>query len=372
MAHSRLRRFSIAVLAALPFYATAAAQPAPVPSSTAVSLVTGQRAHLFGGQFDPNNPTVEPGEVRPEWAELIGEYGPDLSRFYVLEDSGELRILAGWFDLETLRPDSVDVFELPSNGPHGPQTVTFLRDAEHAVTGVRVGNLVYDRQPLDEPGQVFQITPLKPVAKLREEALAARPPVEKGTFRETDLVQLNQLDPTIKLDIRYATNRNFLGAPLYLESRAYMQRAAAEAVVRASQHLHALGYGLLIHDSYRPWYVTKMFWEGTPQEKRIFVANPEQGSRHNRGCAVDLTLYDLKTGGQLRMTGGYDEMSERSYPFYPGGTARERWHRDLLRQAMEAEGFTVYEEEWWHFDYKDWKQYPILNLTFEQLESSRP
>jgi D-alanyl-D-alanine dipeptidase len=151
-----------------------------------------------------------------------------------------------------------------------------------------------------------------------------------------------------------------------------MQRPAAEAVVRASQHLHTLGYGLLIHDSYRPWYVTKMFWEGTPPEKRIFVANPEQGSRHNRGCAVDLTLYDLKTGEQLRMTGGYDEMSERSYPFYPGGTAHERWHRDLLRRAMEAEGFTVYEEEWWHFDYKDWKQYPILNLTFEQLESSRP
>lgn len=119
------------------------------------------------------------------------------------------------------------------------------------------------------------------------------------------------------------------------------------------------------------WYVTKMFWEGTPPAKRIFVANPEQGSRHNRGCAVDLTLYDLKTGEPIRMTGGYDEMSERSYPFYPGGTARERWHRDLLRRAMEAEGFTVYEEEWWHFDYKDWKQYPIMNLTFEQLENPR-
>lgn len=372
MALSRLRRFSIAALATLSFYAAAAAQPAPAPSSTAAALVTGQKAHLFGGQFDPTDPAAVPEEVKPEWAALIGEYGPDLTRFYVLEDSGELRILAGWFDLETLRPVSADVFELPADGPHGAQTVTFLRDAAHAVTGVRVGNLVYDRRPFDGPGQVFQITPLKPVAKLREEALAARPPAEKGTFREPDLVQLNQLDPTIKLDIRYATTRNSLGAPLYLEPRAYMQRPAAEAVVRASQRLHGLGYGLLIHDSYRPWYVTKMFWEGTPPEKRIFVADPEQGSRHNRGCAVDLTLYDLKTGEPVRMTGGYDEMSERSYPFYPGGTARERWHRDLLRWAMEAEGFAVYEEEWWHFDYKDWKQYPILNLTFEQLENSRP
>ncbi len=372
MALSALRKLLIMALAALSFCAAVGAQQAPALSSAAASLVEGQKAHLFGGQFDPNHPAAVPAEVKPEWAALIGEYGPDLARFYVLEDDGELRILAGWFDLETLRPVSPDVFELPSSGLHGAQTVTFLRDAARAVTGVRVGNLVYGRRPFDGPGQVFQITPLKPVAELRQEALAATPPVEEGAFRKPDLVQLNQIDPSIKLDIRYATNRNFLGAPLYLEARAYMQRPAAEAVMRASQRLHALGYGLLIHDSYRPWYVTKMFWEGTPPEKRIFVADPEQGSRHNRGCAVDLTLYDLKTGEPVRMTGGYDEMSERSYPFYPGGTARERWRRDLLRWAMEAEGFTVYEEEWWHFDYKDWKQYPIMNLTFEQLENSRP
>ena len=127
---------------------------------------------------------------------------------------------------------------------------------------------------------------------------------------------------------------------------------------------------MIIHDSYRPWYVTKMFWDGTPVGDHGFVANPAKGSKHNRGCAVDLSLYSLKTGEEIRMTGGYDEMSERSYPFYPGGTARERWHRDLLRHAMEAEGFTVNESEWWHFDYKDWAQYPILNLTFEEMEKT--
>ena len=186
-----------------------------------------------------------------------------------------------------------------------------------------------------------------------------------------DLVNLATLDPTIKLEIRYATNRNFLGAPLYLEARAFLQRPAAEALVRASNHLHALGYGLLIYDAYRPWYVTKMFWDGTPDDKKIFVANPKAGSRHNRGCAVDLTLYDLKSGQPVEMTGGYDEMSERSYPTYPGGTSLERWHRDLLRQAMEAEGFKVQRFEWWHFDYQGWRQYPILNLSFEQLDRQR-
>ena len=167
----------------------------------------------------------------------------------------------------------------------------------------------------------FQITPLKPVEQLRREALASQPPTEPDNLLPPDLVQLDRLDPTIKLDIRYAGSRNFLGAPLYLESRAYMQRPAAEAVARASHYLHTLGYGLLIHDSYRPWYVTKMFWEGTPPDKRIFVADPAQGSRHNRGCAVDLTLYNLGTGEAIVSTGGYVEMSERSYPFYPGGTA---------------------------------------------------
>ena len=97
------------------------------------------------------------------------------------------------------------------------------------------------------------------------------------------------------------------------------------------------------------------------------MADPAQGSRHNRGCAVDLTLYDLKTGAPIEMPGTYDEMSPRSFPNYPGGTSLQRWHRDLLRHAMESEGFTVYEAEWWHFDYKDWAEYPILNIPFEKL-----
>jgi len=373
----RLRRAAMTapamtILAALLLSAmSACAQVVSGPTKGAGSIVAGSKTTLFGGQYDSRSPGAEPAAIKPEWAGLVGEYGPEMARFYVLEDRGELKTLAGWFDLETLHPKSADVFQLPASGPHGAETVAFQRDATNAVTGVQVGGVVYQRRPFDAPGQFFKITPLKPVADLRKEALAAKPPVETGDFRKPDLVQLDKLDPTIKLDIRYATGHNFLGSPLYMQPRAYMQRPAAEAVVRASQHLHTLGYGLLIHDSYRPWYVTKMFWEGTPPDKRIFVADPAKGSKHNRGCAVDLTLYSLKTGEPIRMTGGYDEMSERSYPFYPGGTSSERWHRDLLRHAMETEGFTVNESEWWHFDYREWKQYPILNLTFERLETEK-
>jgi len=213
----------------------------------------------------------------------------------------------------------------------------------------------------------FHIEPLRPVPELRAEALNAQPPREQGTFRKPDLVELVALDPTIKLDVRYATANNFLGTPVYTEARAFLQRPAAEALVRANRELKAQGYGLIIHDGYRPWYVTEIFWEATPNDKKKFVANPAEGSKHNRGCAVDLSLYDLKTGKEVKMPSGYDEMTDRAYADYPGGTGEERARRALLRLAMEKQGFAVIPTEWWHFDYQDWKQYPIQNVKFEDL-----
>jgi D-alanyl-D-alanine dipeptidase len=193
------------------------------------------------------------------------------------------------------------------------------------------------------------------------------PPHEQGPFRKPELVELIKLDPTIHLDIRYATANNFLGRPVYTEARAFMQRPAAEALARANRTLHKQGYGLVIHDGYRPWAVTKIFWDATPEDKKIFVADPAQGSRHNRGCAVDLSMFDLKTGQTVEMPSGYDEMSERSHINYAGGSAESRRLRETLRAAMEAEGFAVYEPEWWHYDYKDWKAYPILNIPFAEI-----
>lgn len=199
---------------------------------------------------------------------------------------------------------------------------------------------------------------------------AQEPPKETGTFRKPDLVELVKLDRTIKLDIRYATSNNFLGRPVYKEARAFLQSPAAEALVRANKSLRKKGYGLIIHDGYRPWSVTKIFWDATPADKKEFVADPAQGSRHNRGCAVDLSLFDLKTGKEVVMPSGYDEMTERSHIKYTGGTEEQRRLRDLLRAAMEAVAFAVYEPEWWHYDYKDWKEYPILNISFAEIGRS--
>jgi zinc D-Ala-D-Ala dipeptidase len=195
----------------------------------------------------------------------------------------------------------------------------------------------------------------------------AGPPREKGPFRSPDLVELVTLDPTIKLDIRYATANNFVGRPVYTEARAFLQRPAAEALVRAHRAVKEKGYGLLIFDGYRPWTVTKLFWDVTPKSKREFVANPKEGSKHNRGCAVDLSLYDLRTGSEVQMPSAYDEMSPRAYPSYAGGTPEERERRDVLRAAMEAQGFTVEPNEWWHFNCKEWRAYPILDVPFTAI-----
>ncbi len=221
--------------------------------------------------------------------------------------------------------------------------------------------------PADQGPGFFRITPLRPVAELREAARAATPPAEPGTFRPVDLVELTTLDPTVRLDVRYATTENFLGTAVYEEARAFLQRPAAEALLRAHRTLREKGLGLLIHDAYRPWWVTKVFWDATPKEKRDFVADPAKGSRHNRGCAVDLTLYRLADGRAVAMPSLYDEMTERANPGYPGGTPEQRERRDLLRAAMEGEGFTVFDSEWWHFDYRDWREYPILNVPFAEI-----
>ncbi len=311
--------------------------------------------------------TPKPSAARAELTPLLGEYGWNHDVLFVREKDGQLNALIEWFFEYPLTRVSQNVYRFPAYGLYDGEEIIFSGPAS-APTSAVAANVDFKRRalPADNDRVNAQITPVRKPSELRAEALAAKPPVETRP-KTADLVELRGLDSTIKYDIRYATSNNFMGTPFYTSAHAFMQRPAAEAVARASAELHKLGYGLLIHDSYRPWYVTKMFWDGTPPDKHIFVADPSQGSRHNRGAAVDLTLYNLATGAPIRMTGGYDEMTDRSFPLYPGGTSLQRWHRNLLRHAMEAQGFTVYEAEWWHFDYKDWRSYPIGNLTFEQL-----
>jgi D-alanyl-D-alanine dipeptidase len=308
----------------------------------------------FAAETPPPNPP-------PAMMRLLGQYGPGADLLEIYESGGKLYADGDGFHQAELVPASGGVFKASD------KTLIFAQGSAAAASVSLDGTALPRRDIGAEVIRQIRAGERGDPATLRAEALKASPPAEPPPKRAMDLVPLTSIDPTIKLDIRYATANNFMGFPLYEQPGAYLQRPAAEALGRAAKTLRAQGFGLLIHDGYRPWFVTKMFWDATPVPDHMFVGDPAHGSRHNRGEAIDLTLYDLKTGKPVPMTGRYDEMSKRSYSDYIGGTSRQRYDRGVLRAAMEAEGFQVLNEEWWHFDYKDWADYGIGNVPFSRL-----
>ena len=182
------------------------------------------------------------------------------------------------------------------------------------------------------------------------------------------LVELVKLDPTIRLDMRYATANNFTGRVLYSEARAFLTVTAAEALVRASASARAEGFGLTIYDAYRPWRVTKQLWDATPAgPKKNYVANPKRGSKHNRGCAVDLTLHDLKTGALVEMPTEFDDFSEKAHRDYTGASPAATANRARLQRYLETQGFVGLSNEWWHFDFTGWENYPVMDVPFDRI-----
>ena len=313
----------------------------------------------------PESLPPKPAAPPAAWLKLIGAYAGERDTLYVYENGGALVAVLGRSPGTSipfrLAQVSESVFTFDPGASHA--SFVFRGDELQMGQGSRLRRLQLG--PAD--GGQLHLKPVRSVAQLLRADRKLRPPAESGAFLVADLVEPARLDTTIRLDIRYATTNNFLGSVFYSSARAFLQRPAAQAVVRASRVLRPLGYGLLIHDAYRPWYVTKVFWDATPTESRWLVANPARGSKHNRGAAVDITLYDLATGAPVEMPSTYDEATVRALSDYPGGTSRQRWHRALLRRVLEAEGFTVNPSEWWHFDYRDWQRYQIQNVPFERI-----
>ncbi len=183
-----------------------------------------------------------------------------------------------------------------------------------------------------------------------------------------DLVELVTIDPAIRLDMRYATANNFTGKILYKQPRAFMTRIAAAALLEAHRMVQPQGFGFLIYDAYRPWRVTRALWNATPPgPKKNYVANPKRGSRHNRGCAVDMTLYDVTTGQEVEMPSAFDDFSARAHRDYSDDTPSARKHALILEQAMQTAGFRGMSNEWWHFDFTGWEAYPVLDIPFEAI-----
>lgn len=192
-----------------------------------------------------------------------------------------------------------------------------------------------------------------------------RMPVDATATAMPDLVDLAVHDPRLRFDIRYATANNFLGRVLYPVARALAQRPVGDALVRVQTRAEAEGFGLLIHDAYRPWRITRQMWDGTSGEARGYVANPATGSKHNRGCAIDLTLH--RGGVPVEMPSTYDDLTARARRENMDATPAAIANRATLERLMAAEGFLPLPSEWWHFDWRDWQSYPIMDTPLEAI-----
>ena len=183
---------------------------------------------------------------------------------------------------------------------------------------------------------------------------------------ENELLNLKEFVPGIILDIRYATTNNFTGEKIYNLARAYARKPVAEALKKAQEEFSKHGVGIKIYDAYRPYSATVKFYE--VYHDTTYVASPYKGSRHNRGCAIDMTLVDLKTGEELKMPTEYDSFKKEAWPSTPAKDPLIKRNRDLIISVMERHGFKVNASEWWHFDFVGWQKFDVMDIDFEDLE----
>jgi zinc D-Ala-D-Ala dipeptidase len=180
------------------------------------------------------------------------------------------------------------------------------------------------------------------------------------------LVDLEKFIPSLKLDIKYASKDNFIGMAVYKQPKAFLRLPAAYALKKVQEELKKQGLGLKIYDAYRPYSVTVLFYEKVKDTN--YVSSPWQGSRHNRGCAVDVTIINLKTGKELEMPTKFDDFTAKAHPDYKNITDTVKANRNLLFNVMGKYGFRKFPTEWWHFDFSGWANYFLLDLSFEELQ----
>ena len=329
-----------------------------------VVLAQAALASLALAQAPVTSPVTEvaPAPCPPEWLGLLGMYGAGDNILMILERDGALEgmVKGGrFYALEVLGPDK---FRFPNVGRLAASNVAFTRAASGKAVALRLDEALLPRDPTSD-GVVPRVKLARPLADFVREARAASPPTEPAPPLPSDLVEVTVLDPTIRVDLRYASDENVVGEELLKTSRAFLQRPAAEALVRAHRALAPQGYGLVVRDAYHPWWVTKVVWEATPPEVRRFLGDPADGSGYNRGTTVDVGLFRLADRRVLDLPSRYGEMSLRSYLDFPGGTSEQRWYRDLLLEVMEAAGLSSLASQWWRYDLPEGRKYPILNVA---------
>jgi D-alanyl-D-alanine dipeptidase len=182
---------------------------------------------------------------------------------------------------------------------------------------------------------------------------------------EKALVDIKKAIPDLVLDIRYATRNNFMQQVMYPQAKAFARKPVVNKLKMIQAALKKKGYGLKIYDAYRPYAITLAFYDKATD--KAFVAHPKSGSRHNRGCAIDLTLINLKTKKELPMPTPYDSFSAAAAPAYKDLPPAIKKNRDFLISTMQAHGFQVMYNEWWHFDFIGWENFELMDIPFKQL-----
>ncbi|MGL5206656.1 MAG: M15 family metallopeptidase [Acidaminococcaceae bacterium] len=320
---------------------------------------------------------IQPKDCPLDEKYLLGLYAGNGEQFLVREQSGRLNIVYRYLpddkdyqksNIFPLVKERYDVYQIAETGAltNTEASVKFERDKDgHGISCIIGGNR-YTRVFFGpEKGNYFKIKTTKPLDDLRQEIQNAVMPVQTSP-NVAQLVNLAAITG-LKFDLRYATDENCFSTPLYESSKAYLNKNAADALGRVSEKLSDYGFGIVIWDAYRPWKVSKLAYEALPKEHKSLLPLPDKGSSHNTGNAVDVSLYNLKTGEVIQMISDFDEPSPRQYGDFAGGTSLERWERDLLQQIMSTEGFTCSDMEWWHFEFDSTNSYQLMDIPFSVL-----
>ncbi len=181
------------------------------------------------------------------------------------------------------------------------------------------------------------------------------------------MILLRSVLPAAVMDIRYAMNNNFTGEILYDQSfEVFLRKPVADSLAKVQSELEKQGFGLKIFDAYRPYDVTVKMWDLIRDER--YVANPANGSGHNRGISVDVTIINLATGKELDMGTGYDHFSDTAHHSFTQLPQHVLKNRELLKSTMEKHGFKALETEWWHYHLVWPKTFEVLNLQPRQLK----
>ncbi len=304
------------------------------------------------------------------YAAYTGDYGKPTHPLTIVEKSNRLYVMNGWNHTYALKPGAVDTFFFPVDGMYGGESITFARNEDGIIDTAFFANMPLARLAKSTYSQALSTIPLaKPITGTPNTGLSPDASLRE-TFgnKNSELVDLTMVDPLFNLDIRYATTDNLLSTKLYDEARALVQRPVAESIFRIQREVRRLGYELVVYDTYQPWYVSQTIWESVPDSLKFFFNDPQQSVCQNNGTALSLSLYELESGSSMPMPTEYDILAPQAYADSPLPSEELRWNRDFLRRLMEAEGFTVAENKWWHFTHNSCPQYPVMNDPFAEVE----